>query len=50
MGGRRSDAAHWRDELRRDITGLMLLKLAALALLPSPRDAPQAAPATGETE
>ncbi|HYB34210.1 MAG TPA: hypothetical protein VED45_12395 [Steroidobacteraceae bacterium] len=85
MEGRRSDAAHWRDELRRDITGLMLLKLAALALLwglffspahrtvvsadgasrrlslapgqpvhsaqlPSPRDAPQAAPGSGETE
>jgi hypothetical protein len=33
MGGRQGEAAHWRDELRRAVTALIALKVAALALL-----------------
>jgi hypothetical protein len=33
MGDRPGEAAHWRDELRRAVTALIALKVAALALL-----------------
>jgi hypothetical protein len=33
MGGRQGEATHWRDELRRAVTALIALKIAALALL-----------------